>query len=587
MISLRNRRAVLMTKYSTGGIRFSLFFACICFLLTACDSSKKKAGMIFILAKEVIEQDPDSALTLLEGIVNPYELSKAQHAQYILLSVQAKDKAYRDIAADSIIFRARDYFQKKNDLENLALATFYCGRVLQSQEKFDEATKTFLEAKRMAEETKNLYLRGFSEFFIGELNFHQFIFSEAVEHYKKAATDFSLFDKKYKNQITSYLCIGNSFLLNACPDSAFFYYNKGLKLAEQHNDSILQVDIIQNIGVAYLESENADQAKALLRQSLPLTKNNLDKAKIYKNLTNVFLQENRSDSALFYAKQSVKLAGDDDNLMVGLCRLLSEIEESMGNYQKSLEYYKLHSGHLVFVLEEKENYNILDIQKKYDFELLQSANRKLVIERMWILVLSIILLAITIFMFYRNRTRNKEGLLTAKRQIYQLREMVGKKGKDRHDPSGDNEVNSEINEKLRDILFKQLDTFKKISLLERYLGEEEIKKGGKVLEKVNEIIYNSKESFDWEVFYQPVNALYDNFLINLTRRFPSLDKEEVLVCCLSKIGFDNTEIALLTKSNQNIIQKKKTSIRQKTGMKKQENFMKQLNEMVAESNVEA
>ncbi|MDH6353693.1 hypothetical protein M2132_000010 [Dysgonomonas sp. PH5-45] len=129
---------------------------------------------------------------------------------------------------------------------------------------------------------------------------------------------------------------------------------------------------------------------------------------------------------------------------------------------------------------------------------------------------------------------------------------------------------------LRKILFKQLNTIKKISLLENYLNDYDKKDGKSILRKVNEIIYDSAEEFDWELFFQTVNALYDDFLIRLTNLHPQLDKRDILICCLTKLEFNNTEIALLIKSNQNIIQKRKTVIRELTGMKKQESFAKQL-----------
>ncbi len=555
-----------------------LFCTCLCLVFQSCNSDQKKVKLIFNEVEKIVGQYPDSALTLLESVQNPYELDNAQYAKYVLLSVQARDKAYKDIASDTLIFQIKDYFQKENDLNNLALAEFYCGRVLQSQEKFDDAMKMYLDTKKTAEKEKNFYLCGLSEFFIGELNYNQFIYDEAIVHYENAVTDFSKLSNKYKNQIVSYSCIGNSFLLKESPDSAFVYYYKGLKLAEQYNDSVIQVDIIQNMGVTHLKLGNTNQAKILLRQALSITTDNVNKTKVYINLARISIQEEKRDSSLYYSNLALDLSGNNNSLRTSVYRLMSKIEESSGNYQKSLDYHKQYSKSLSFVLEEKENNNILDIQKKYDFELLQSANKKLVIQRLWILIMLILVIAISIFIIYRNRIQNKEALLAAKQQIYQLKEMVNKKGDEDYNSTGNE--NNDINDKLRNILFKQLDTFKKISLLERYLGDEEIRKGKKILEKVNEIIHNSKDTFDWEIFYSSVNALYDNFLIRLTDLFPALDKEDILICCLSKIGLDNTEIALLTKSNQNIIQKKKSAIRQKTGMEKQESFVKQLDEIV-------
>jgi len=529
--------------------------------------------MIFDKIENMVEQYPDSALMLLDSIRNPYELNKAQYSKYILLLVQAKDKDYKDIAGDTLIFRAKDYFQEKNDLKHLALAEFYSGKVLQVQGKSDEAMKTYLEAKKTAKKTNNIHLCGLIEFFIGDLNYDHDLYNEAIIHYKNSVIDFSHLEDKYKNQIASYTCIGNSFLLTESVDSAFFYYRKGLELAEFHNDSIVQADIIQNMGVAHLHLGNPVQAKILLRQALSLTVNDINKAKIYMSLARIFYQENKKDSAGYYANLALNSSGADSFFKVAIYKLLFEIEESTGNYQKSLEYHKQYVGYLSDAFDENESSGILNIQKKYDFELLQNVNKKLVIQQLWISVILIIMVLVVVviaFIFYHRHTQNKEALLTAKQQIYQLKEMTY--------VSVDKKDNENSN-KLRKVLFDQLNIFKKISLLEFYLQDEEKEKGKEILKKVNKIIHSSNQN-DMKSFYQFVNNLYDDFLIRLKNLYSNLNDEDILICCLSKAGLNNTEIALLTKSTPNIIPKKKTAIREKTGMKKQEDFLKQLDEIV-------
>ena len=558
---------------------FLLFFTCVCLVFQSCNGNQEKIRVIFDEVENIVEQYPDSALILLESIRNPYELSKSQHAKYVLLSVQAKDKADKNIASDSLIFQAKEYFQKENDGRSLALAEFYCGRVLQSQGKIEESMETYLKAKDKATKIKDIHLCGLADFFLGNLNYHQFLYDEAISHYKSAAINFSHIEDKYKNQIASYTSIGNSFLLKSAADSAFFYYRKGLDLAKIHKDSAILIRTLHNVGVAFLKFNEIDSAKNTTLQVLSLAVNNdILQAKSYLNLAKIYHQESKNDSAIFYSNQALNLSKNDNSLKLSIYKLSSKIEESNKNYKKSLEYHTQYSKYLSSVVDETKEFNILDIQKKYDFELLQNANKKLVIQRLWIFILLILGLTAAFFAVYRTRTRNEKALLTAKQQIYLLKEMFNKKEEDSHNSI--DETNLNTNNELREILFKQLNTLKKISLLESYLRDEEKEKGKEVLKKVNEIIYDSNNQFNWEIFYQPVNTLYDDFLTHLRCLYPALTEEEILICCLSKIGFDNNEIALLTKSNVNIVLKRKSVIRQKTGMKKQENFLRQLDEIV-------
>lgn len=537
----------------------------------SCKRDFKKSEEILQRVESIVEPKPDSALSLLETIRNPYLLTKEQHAKYILRSVQAKDKCDQDISSDTLIFPARDYFKIKNQINELAFAEFYCGRVFQTKGKRNEAIKAYLKAGSIAKGLNNKGLIGLSEFFCGLLDYDQHLFDEAIVHLKEATLNFSQAEGKYKNQVVTYNYIGNSFLLKQLPDSAFFYYNKGLFVAKQYNDSANELQIIQNMGVAYLKLGNAKQAKESLKMALTLSSTESQKAKAYLNIADVYYREGSKDSALFYLNHSVKLADNNASLLANIYRLFSKIEATAGNYQQAMSYNELYTKYLAKVLEDKEDIGILDIQKKYNFELLENANSRLLIERQRIFICLFLVGAAVCWVFYYNRAKNREAMLIAEQHIFQLKEIVN------------NRVGSNLkNNELRKTLIKQLDIVKKISLIESYLKGEEKIKGKEVLRKVNEIIYG-QEDYNWSVFNEMANALYDNYLDRLHNLFPNLSETELLICCLSKIGLNNMEISLLIKTTQNAVQKRKSVIRQKTDMKEQENFIKQLDQIVNKS----
>lgn len=536
--------------------------------MSSCKRDFKKSEEILQRAESIVEQHSDSALSLLETIRNPYLLTKEQHAKYVLRLVQAKDKCDKEISSDTLIFQARDYFKIKNRLVELAYAEFYCGRVFQAKGKRNEAMKAYLKAGSVAKEFNNKGLIGLSEFFCGLMDYDQHLFDEAIVHLKKATFNFSKAEGKNKNQVVPYNYIGNSFLLKQLPDSAFFYYNKGLFLAKQHNDSANELRIMQNMGVAYLKLGNAKQAKESLKKALSLSSGESLKAKAYLNLADVYFRDGSKDSALFYLNHSLRLAEDNASLLANVYRLFSKIEVTAGNYQQAMSYNELYTKYLAKVLEEKEDISILDIQKKYDFELLENANSRLLIERQRICICFFLVVVAAFWVVYYNRAKNREAMLIAEQHIFQLKELVNKR-------VGSNVKNNE----LRKTLIKQLDIVKKISLIESYLKSDEKIKGREVLRKVNEIIYGQEE-FNWSVFYEMANALHDNYLERLSNLFPVLSETELLICCLSKIGLNNMEISLLIKTTQNAVQKRKSVIRQKTDMKEQENFIKQLDQIV-------
>lgn len=549
-------------------ISLAFYILIVTILILSCNSDRLNSDKFLQKAEGLVELHPDSALKILNMIPNPYRLTKRQYAEYVLRLVQAKDKCNKDISSDTLIFQIRDYFKRKNHLNELALSEFYCGRVLQTKGSRNEAMKAYLNAVTVSKSLNNKALIGLSEFFCGLLNYEQHLFDEAIPHLKEAVALFSQTADKQKQQIVPYNYIGNSFLLKQMPDSAFFYYNKGLLVAKQHNDSVNELLIVQNMGVAFLKLGDVARAKKSLRMALSLSSGESEKAKAHLHLANIFYQEESRDSALFYLNQSLKLATNNASLLANIYRLFSKIEETAGNYSKAMSYNELYTKYLADILKEKEDFSILDIQKKYNFELLENANNRLLIERQWGVIVSILFVTTTFFVFYYNRTQNREALLIAEQQIFQLKEIVNKR-------AGSNVKNNE----LRRTLIKQLDIVKKISLMENYLKNEEKVNGKEVLRKVNEIIYGQEE-YNWSVFYEMANALYDNYLERLSNLFPDLSETELLICCLSKIGMNNMEISLLIKTSPNAIQKRKSVIRQKTNMKEQESFVRQLDQIV-------
>lgn len=549
-------------------------------LLISCKGESEHALAIFDKVKHIVDQYPDSALLLLDSIQNPYELNKSEFAEFVLRSVQARHKAEKDIGSDTLIFDVNDYYREKNDSENLALSTFYCGQVLQSQNKLEKATAMYLKARTLADKTNNIDLSILADFYIGFINYKQYLSKEARTHLKQADAKIAITKRSYKNEIAIKTYITNSFFLEEVLDSALVYYTQGLAIAEKNNDLDEQITLKQIMSVAFLARKDTNSSKKTIKSALSLSTQIPNKSRlpeIYLSLSEIFQAENQVDSALYYTDLALKAAGDYDIKAI-IYDAISRLEESRGNYQKGLEYFRIYADYADSIYNQKQDHNIIAVQKKYNFEMMQNANQKLTIEKLWItiaLIVSAFMSMIIVFYIYKKRTRDKEALFLAKQQIYQLKEIVTKRDKKEDD-------NNEVNKKLRTALIEQLDIIKKVSLLEGFISDgDQIKLSGKViLQKVNKIIYKSTDDLDWSAFFQTVNALYDDFLVKLAHTYPTLTEDEILICCLLKIGLSNEEIRLLLKSTTNIIQKKKSSIREKTGMKKQEHFVKQLDNLL-------
>ena len=81
----------------------SLFLAILlCLQLGSCRQSTDTASVL-VEAETLMDERPDSALTLLKSIPSPEQLTGLAQARYSLLYSQALDKNYIDTANDSLI----------------------------------------------------------------------------------------------------------------------------------------------------------------------------------------------------------------------------------------------------------------------------------------------------------------------------------------------------------------------------------------------------------------------------------------------------------------------------------------------------
>ena len=109
-------------------LHITSFVVIILFLFMGACHNHPQAPMLLEVEK-IIEEQPDSALSILNKIENINQLSEKDHATYCLLLTQAQDLNYITHTSDSLIKIAATYFEKSNDKQHSMLAYYYLGRV--------------------------------------------------------------------------------------------------------------------------------------------------------------------------------------------------------------------------------------------------------------------------------------------------------------------------------------------------------------------------------------------------------------------------------------------------------------------------
>jgi tetratricopeptide (TPR) repeat protein len=501
----------------------------------------------------MVQQQPDSALSLLKSILYPENLKESLFYQYALLQIQAKDKAYKDITEDTLIFTARDYYVKRKDFPNAALTAFYCGRLLFEQANMETAIAAYLEAEKYAGLVEDYNLKGLIQGNLSVLYSEQFLNKDAIIRGKSAA---ALYHKagNHKNEISALLLAGDCFLMENKIDSAFYYYNQSLNLADYYQIPEVQAYTRQNISIAYRETGNYSHAKKNLLEALSFPVDSIEQARIWMNLAKVYMYENNLDSAKFYINHSLTLQTQEPALSRSTYWLLSDIEEKEGHLQEALHYFKEYNAYGEKILEENKTKAVLEIQEKYNYEKLKNENNRQTIRQQktgFVFVFMLFCLSLIAFFFYRRSVRNEKLVLEAEQKVENFRKLA--------------EKSLEKDNTVREILVHHLNILKKVALIDKDISEEDRKKGERFIKKINKIVYE-QDALDWNKLYQAINKIQNNLYDRVREKYPQLNVAEFRLCFLSVGDFDDHEIAVIMKTSSHMVRKMRSAIRKKIGV---------------------
>lgn len=138
-----------------------VLYALLGVLLFSCYSDDRNRLAILQKSDSLMQQYPDSALAILEGIGRTDTLPMADRAYYALLYTQARDKNYLIHTTDSLIRLAVDYYDSQRNVALLMKSHYYLARVYQDMDSVAASVREFVVAKQEAEEIKDsvfLYL---------------------------------------------------------------------------------------------------------------------------------------------------------------------------------------------------------------------------------------------------------------------------------------------------------------------------------------------------------------------------------------------------------------------------------------------
>lgn len=508
--------------------------AIVLFLIMGACNNHPQAPILLEVEK-IIEEQPDSALSILNKVENINQLSEKDHATYCLLLTQAQDLNYITHTSDSLIKIAATYFEKSNDKHKASLSYYYMGRVNTDLHDALKAQEFYLKALEIGEKTKDYHLLAKICNNLGTLYNYQDIYDLALPMQKKALYYINM-EQKQDTVNMSYILrnTARTFTLMNLEDSAVIYHKQALKYSRPYNISSILVDL----GNIYIYKNEYVEAK----KYIDLAQNSTT---ILKTLYPIYLSKGKLLSAmgqLDSAKYYLTQCSQSSNIytQAGSLYHLAQValkENDLNNYVKYTETYSTlrdsitkHS-HFENIRIAQSMFNYQRIAKEKDQFEKKAAQRMIFIYQ--VIIIFFLTIAIFIFIFKREKIKKKrltelkeeqykrsqQYIENNNKQIFQLTETLHSKQEEMSEVERQlyearklmlEMENRQIFEKQGTILLLEKD-FHNSSIYIRIHREDDIQ----------------LSPSEWEELHQLIDATYPDFTNRLIRLYPQISIEEI------------------------------------------------------------
>ena len=453
-----------------------IFFILLLFLaFTAC-GDKSSVTDVLDRAETLMDEHPDSSLTLLRTLTLDDFQQGSNRARYALLHSQALDKNYMDVTSDSLISVAVDYYKDENEVRNKFLSYYYMGRVHANGERYHQATSCLMEAEQLAEEVGDDYLSGLLYSEMGRIYDIYYDYPKSLEAYQKAANCYErarmISHRNYMMYYQSAVCRNmNKY------DKAEQLLQKTLTLAKEEGDDILLRSCIGDLIMLYVELNRRTEALRLYEQSV-LIQEEFGTSSFMGTLATLYASEGDFAKAESYLKRGWERT---INRTDSICLYLSSSEVRNLSNNKNVAYQELLKG---VSLQNKETRQalqqpVLTAQRDYLSEKVAFEAYRLQMEKrqnLLSVLFLVLLLIVSVYVFYQLLKRNKEKSSQVIHHLESEKKQV-------------EEENDRIS-----ILLEQLDKDKKeADLTIKSLKDEIVKEEQRTNTEISSLMQNIKQ----------------------------------------------------------------------------------------------
>ncbi len=509
--------------------------------LSSCSSSVKNP--LLLCADSLMEEYPDSALSVLESISSPQELPRADRALYALLLTQARYKNYITLEDDSLIKTAVEYYGDRKKSVRAAKAHYYWGATYRDRGYTSFAVEEYLAAIRLMP-VKDEFLAMIYDN-LAECYEEEDLSSVAAESYRSA---YQILKGK-SGQIYPLRGIARTFLLQNEQDSALCYYQQALDYALADQDSNLIGALYHDLAMVYNEKKDYIQADKYASKAIAVVGQDrvanayLLKAKIMLNL-------NKLDSASYFFSKNMDSL--DIYGKVACYNGMYQIAKKKGEWKvatENIDAYKILYDSIQIMTDNEELNRLMDKHQLEEHKRLLSERTKILFFSLGVSFFS--LMIICVFYFMWNDRKRKKRYIALQNELTQKRvdNMLLKEE--------DSESNKEDIDKKRSKLTEQ-----QIQLCISMLKTTDCYDKLEALEKATPKQLLAMRSFRKEM-RSAISSSFVDVMMNLQERYPTLTGDDVFYCVLSLLCCSKSVMMELMGATFDALKTRKSRIKNK------------------------
>lgn len=520
------------------------------FAFTSCDSDLRRAKRYYHQAQEVAESDPDSALILIDSVLNimvfldddirmNMSLMQAEalftHPDGERRELSQRIKAKKIYTMPELELSA-EYFAEKGDYLKASYGALYSGYVLHEL-RDDAAMICFKDAAKYAEITGDSLTYARANYNVARLLYQKFLDEEALPIIKTAD---AYFGTKYDERALAQNLMSLSYFDKKDYTGAEKCLKQGLSYANKTNSKHAWQKLMNNYSVCYREQGKFDEAIACLRQIK--TCDTTTKILQYLNLAKTFTKFYEYDSASIYYQNVLNLLSLTDiksETTVSIYAALSNFTELQKDYQQSLRYMKMCRWFEYQFQDSLRKDNLYHIQRQYDYETLQNTMNRQIISNyrieMMMAVVIIIVLAAALALYYRIIQKNKKE---AEMKATLLRVM---------------QDNENLIQDKSDNLAEKLRSMQRLEILTKDQKDKYL------LANLEKEMFGNKNH--WEVMTDLFNTIYPGLYDTLKEKYPDMSELERRVYMLNDFKLSRIDEALLLDVSTSVLDKARGKVK--------------------------